>query len=92
MIASDTVLEIVELEERLTVAERERITTYYLSLTDAGEQTKINRPTLLTQAILRTKEALPPKRYDDLTILERKLILGLPLTTDEENTLIEGNV
>lgn len=87
ILANDDNMIIVEASP-LTEGETQLIQDYYSSLTESGEQFKLARPQLLNSAITVMKESLLTKDLNVMTVIERKVLLGLALTKAEEDTLL----
>lgn len=62
--------------------------SYLLSLDEETERKKLERPTVLNQAIQAHKEGLLSLPYSALGVKERKLLMNLPLTREEEDAII----
>lgn len=80
--------EIVEKVD-LSPEEINKIQTYYDSLTESGELEKLNYPQILSDAIINCKNFLLEKSYDSMTVAEKKLLLGIKLTKDDEMSIIQ---
>lgn len=87
---------IVAAEEDITIVETEEfssedislVNNYWDNITEQGELDKFNRPNILSEAIISTKEGMVSKTWVQFTSTERKIALGLSLTTIEEDALI----
>lgn len=64
------------------------ITAQWESLTEQGEAAKITLYENRNKAVEDAKVALLTALFDDLIVAERKLILNLPLTTDDLDALL----
>lgn len=87
IIANDSHMEIVE-KSTFTQSDIDMIMQYYSSLTEEVESAKINRTTTAQTKVAILKLGMVSKTYDQLTLLERKVLLGLELTESDIDELI----
>lgn len=64
------------------------ITNYYNSLTESGEDLKLTRDVRLIQAAEVIRQDLLTIDLTNLSVIERKIMMNMTLTLDEENTLL----
>lgn len=69
----------------------EALDTYISSLTMEGELEKLNYPKRLTKAVQDYKMTLITKPYSALTLMDRKLLMNLPLTIEEESSILDSS-
>jgi hypothetical protein len=64
------------------------VNSYYGSLTEEGEFLKLNRPSLLASAVYDLRVGMLSKEYSEFSLVERKLLVGIALTVEEEDSLL----
>lgn len=79
LVCTETECHIIE-SSTLTPTEISEITTYFNSLTESEEDEKHAKPIVLQANFEAIREAAIPKKWDDMTTLERKIIAQAPLT------------
>lgn len=87
IVAYEEHFEIIE-SELFDQSDIDLINTYYESLTQSGEELKLTRDVRLAEAAELVKQLLLTKDLSTITTIERKILLRVPLTVDEENTLL----
>lgn len=87
IVATEDYFEVVE-STPFTPEESSLVQDYYDSLEESSESLKLSRPESLSIAIETLKQGLLVKDLTTLTVTERKVLLNLPLTTDEEGDLL----
>lgn len=89
IIAQYDFFEIVKKEEILE-SEIEIINGYMADLEESAELEKINRPKLILESFERCKLAMVEKTYDQMSVLERKILLNVELSEEDIQSLIES--
>lgn len=87
MVCTEANLEIIFTEEPSEEVTN-TVMQYWNGLSEPSESAKINRPGLLRDAIDSLRAGMVSKRYDDLSSIEKKILLGIGLSESEENSLI----
>lgn len=87
IIANNEHFEIITLQE-LSELEIDKIMIYYNSLNEQDEQAKLNIPISRESALLKCKNAMIHKDYDDLSLIEKKILLKIDLTEEEIQTIV----
>ncbi len=64
------------------------IQDYLATLTQEGELEKLAYPEILRQAIVTYKQSLLTKPYSALSVMDRKLLMSLALTPEEEAAIL----
>lgn len=64
------------------------INNYLDSLTEEEEAASLARPQAILSAIAATKNGMVLKLYHDLTVVEKKILLGIELTKSDEDSLL----
>lgn len=82
IVANEQRFEIVETSP-LDETSVNTIINYYNALTEEGELEKIQFRENIPNVLLNCKNALLSKNYDDMSELERKVLLNLTLTNNE---------
>lgn len=87
---------IVANEDNFVIAEKVPFTSdditlimdYYNSLTESGESDKLLYPNKVLNAYNKCKISIISKNFDELTSIERKILVNSPLTESEEIELV----
>ena len=87
IVADETGLTIIE-KEPFDSSIIQLINNHYNLLNEQDEFIKINRPVLLKNSIAQCKSLIVNKSYDDLSVIEKKLLIGVDLSSEDENELI----
>ena len=87
IVAYDSHLDIIE-SSPLTESEVNLIHSYYDSLTEVSESSKINRLPNAHSKLVSLKLDMISKSYDELSTLERKILLGVELTESDIDELL----
>lgn len=87
IVAYEDYFEIIETEP-FDQADLDLINNYYDQLTQSGEELKLTRNVRLWNAAEGLKLSILTKNYNDMTAIERKLLMRIPLTVSEENDLL----
>lgn len=72
-----------------TIEDAHTVAAEWSSLTEEGEALKLAEPDYLANAIVAGKQAVLEKDWGQMTIAERKLVVGLPLNESDKNWLIQ---
>lgn len=90
-ISCDDVTFIIVEKTPFTEDEKNIINSYLDSLTEEGELKKIQFKSVLNDKIIQVKLSMVSKNYDELSSIERKLLLGIQLSNEDIASLIDEN-
>jgi len=89
IIAQYDFFEIVK-KEGIVASDIEAINEYMADLEESAELEKINRPKLIMESFERCKLIMVEKTYDQMSVLERKILLNVELSEEDIQNLIES--
>ena len=89
ILATEENMNIIE-KNPLTEEEISLIYSYYNSLNENEEYLKVNRVQILKEKITLIKENLLINNLKISNVIEGKILLNLPLSREEEDTIISG--
>lgn len=89
IVACEEFFEVIE-KQPLTQSETLSILSYYDGLEEVNERNKLAFPLKAKNALLNCRQALLTKSYDDMSVIERKIILNMELTQVESEELVVG--